>query len=32
MFAWATIDEVAVNYRAGGKVTPARELITSGER
>lgn len=30
IFARFTLDEVAVNYRLSGKVTPARELIISG--
>lgn len=30
IFAGFTIEEVSLNYRAGGKVTPAREVIISG--
>lgn len=30
LFAGAQIDEVAVNYRISGGVTPARELIITG--
>lgn len=30
LFAGFTIEEVALNYRVGGGVTPARELIISG--
>jgi DNA adenine methylase len=29
LFAWATIEPVELNYRAGGGVTPAQELIIS---
>lgn len=31
LFARFTIEEVGVNYRLSGKVTPARELIISGQ-
>jgi len=27
LFAWARIEPVELNYRAGGGVTPARELL-----
>jgi DNA adenine methylase len=30
LFAGFSIEEVEVNYRLSGKVTPARELIISG--
>lgn len=29
LFSWATIEEVGLNYRISGTVTPARELIIS---
>lgn len=32
LFAWADIEEVGLNYRISGTVTPARELIISGGR
>jgi DNA adenine methylase len=32
LFARFTIEEVGVNYRLSGKVTPARELVISGGR
>lgn len=30
LFAWADIEEVGLNYRVSGAVTPARELIITG--